>query len=72
MTTRSAEDNSHWLCRIIGAITVAGAAFVLLWFWETWDLSIAIRIAVSLILGIMFLVFGGSVWRWIDEIDTWS
>ena len=65
-------DNSHWIGRSVGAVAVAAAAFVLLGFWDTWELSMPVRIGVAILLGILFLCFGGSIWRWIDEIDTWS
>ncbi len=68
----SSEHNPHWPGRIIGAIAVAGAAFLGLCFWDTWGLGVPVRIAVSVTLGILFLIFGGSVWRWVSEIDIWS
>lgn len=63
---------SHWIGRIIGGITVAVAAFVLLSIWDTWELGVPVRGAVSGALGGLFLIFGGSIWRWVDQIDWWS
>ncbi len=68
----SSGHNSHWIGRIIGAVAITGASFVSLWYWDTWELSRPVRIAVSITLGVLFIVFGGSVWRWIEEIDLMS
>ena len=51
---------------------VAGATFAALWFWDTWELSLEVRIAVSAALGACFLAIGGSAWQWIKNIDDWS
>ena len=64
--------DSHWIGRIIGGITVAVAAFVSLSLWDTWELGVPVRAAVSGALGGLFLIFGGSIWRWVDQIDWWS
>ena len=39
-------------------------AFTALWFWDTWELTLAIRIAISIALGATFLAIGGNVWKW--------
>lgn len=69
---KNSEFASNLFGRIIGAITVTGAAFFLLGWWDTWGLSMHNRMIVSAALGVLFLLFGDSVWRWIANIDLWS
>ncbi len=69
---KKSEQSIHWVGRIFGGITVAGVSFILFWFWDTWELSLPVRIILSITVGILFLIFGGNVWRWIEEIDLWS
>ncbi len=66
------NGSHHWIGRIVGGIVVAAASYGLLLFWDTWDLSHETQLMVSGGLGLLFVVFGGSVWRWIDNIDLWS
>jgi uncharacterized integral membrane protein len=68
----SSDQNSHWIGRIAGAIVVTGASFLSLCFWDSWGLPLPVIVCVAVVLGVLFLVFGGSVWRWIDRIDTFS
>ncbi|MFO7898276.1 MAG: hypothetical protein R6V58_04360 [Planctomycetota bacterium] len=58
----------HWIKRAIGAIVVAGAAFGLLSLFGEWGLSVVARVAVSVGLAALYLVIGGSIWRWIGEL----
>ena len=51
--------------RVIGGVIVGAIAYGTLWFWNTWELSEPVRFAISGVLGVLFLLFGGSPWRWI-------
>ena len=66
------DQHIYWIGRILGAIAVAGATFGLFWFFDTWGLGVLIQAAISLAAGGLFLVFGGSVLRWIGEILDWA
>jgi len=66
------NTNSHWIGRILGAVVLGTAGFTLLSYWNTWGLSEPIRLGISVTLGLLFLIFGGSIWRWIAEVDYWS
>jgi hypothetical protein len=66
------SENTSLFGRIIGAIVLSGSSYFLLTFWSIWDLESDVIIVISAILGILFLLFGGSVWNWINNIDTWS
>jgi hypothetical protein len=65
-------ENTSFFGRIIGAIMLSGGSYLLLTFWDTWNLDSDLIIMISVILGILFLLFGGSLWNWINNIDTWS
>ena len=68
---QQAERKAHWVARSIGAVVVGGAAFLGLHFWDMWELSLLLQIGLAMALGLLFLAFGGSLWDWIDELDTW-
>lgn len=66
------SNNSHWIGRLIGGLIVCGAAFASLRFWNTWELSLAICLLISVMPGLLFVLFGGNIWSWVNSIDDWS
>jgi hypothetical protein len=68
----SSKENGHWIVKIAGSLFIFVAAFLLLHFWSLWELGIVLSVTVAAALAVLFLVFGGSVWRWIAEISNWS
>ena len=68
----SAWSKTDWIARIIGGVVVAGGAFLTLLVWNTWDLTMTVRIAVSVGFGVLFVFFGGDAIKWIGKIDRWS
>ena len=66
------DKHLYWIGRILGAIAVAGVTFGLLWFFDRWELGLLIQAGIALAAGGLFLVFGGSVLRWLDEISDWT
>ena len=66
------EDRNFWLIRIIGAIVVTVVTFLSLCFWDTFGLGVPVAVAVSLVVGVLFLIFGGSIGKWVEEIYWWS
>ena len=67
------NDGSTFLGgRIAGAVVVAAGTYGVLWYWDTWGLNHEIRLGIAGALGVLFLVVGRNVWRWIDNIESWS
>ena len=67
------EDESSFLGgRIAGAVVVAAGTYAVLWYWDTWELSQEICVGIAGVLGLLFLLFGRNVWRWIDNVEFWS
>jgi hypothetical protein len=65
-------DAFEILGRVIGAIVIGAATFVFLWYWDSWNLSLMIRFIISAVAALLYAVIGGSVWRWVSNIDLWS
>ena len=58
--------------RLVIAVLLGGLTYFLLSFWNTLDLSHEMKIGVSVIVGIIFFIVGGNIYKWIDEISFWS
>ena len=65
------DTSSYWIGRIIGAVIIAPLAYVALIYYDTWELSGEIRLAIAGGTGLLFLILGGSIWRWIDGLIDW-
>lgn len=68
----SSGENDHWIARIAGSLIVFLVTFLLLRAWSLWELGIVARFALAAALGIVFFIFVGSLWRWIEAIWHWS
>ena len=66
------KENGHWIARVAGSLFVFIAALLLLHFWSLWELGLVFNVAVAAALAVLFLIFGGSLWRWIEEIWNWA
>jgi hypothetical protein len=68
----SSGRGTDWILRTLGAAVLFAASFGALWYWNTWELTLTVRLAISAGLGVLFLIFGGNVWNWISDIDDWA
>ena len=62
----------EWFLRLIGAHLVGAIAFFAVGPWFDLDLSRPIRLVIASAVGILFFFVGGSIWRWIEELDFWT
>lgn len=69
---KPSDQPGYWIGRVIGAVIIAPAAYFSLSFFAMEDFSAETRLAIAGGLGLLFLIFGGNIWRWIGEIFDWS
>jgi len=60
------------LKRSIGGLIVAVAAYFCLTSFDFWGLSDTAYLGISLVLGLLFVLFGGPLWSWFEDIFHWS
>lgn len=61
----------HWFGRIAGSIFLVGLVFLILSSYEICKLNATIRIVASIIVGVLSVAFGRSVWKWLARILDW-
>jgi hypothetical protein len=69
----SDENGTNWIWRILVAIVIAASVFIILQLLYTeLGLSMPVRIGISAACGILYLIFGGSIWDWISQFAPWD
>jgi hypothetical protein len=58
--------------RIVGGVIIFTVSYLLLNFWNIWGLSRNSVFIISICLGVIFVLLGGSILEWIEEIHFWS
>jgi hypothetical protein len=69
---RPSDQSPDWIGKTVRTVIVAGAAFLILGFEDTWELSVPIRLGIASTFGILFFLLGKSAWNWIHEFFIWS
>ena len=58
--------------RIVGGVIIFALSYLILNFWNAWGLSRDLIFIISICLGVVFAFLGGSIFRWIDNIEFFS
>jgi hypothetical protein len=73
MADSTGDSWLEWAARIGGGVVVAGAAYFLLSYTTLWeDFNRHIRLGAAVGLGILFIIAGKPLWRWIGELIDWT
>ena len=72
MKEHSVNPWGRWICKAVAGIVVAGVAYLaLLWLDTSEVFPLALRIGIAGSIGILFVLLGRCVWKWIAEILSW-
>lgn len=72
MGKKTKKDPSELIARFVLGLIGGGGAFAILWFWNTWELSLPVLGVIAAVIGLLIMALGGNLLKIWNGLDWWA